>query len=156
MENASKALLIAAAVLIAIVLVALGVKLLGNVGNTKEKAEQIGQQIGNSIESSTGKITSSLDKLQSTGMTEKQITDFLISTDDSIDEDRMNEMMSYYKEYTLIRVYKAKDDEDPTTFSEELWTKSEIISEIPDDYTINDEFGDKDKGRYIFVIKKRN
>lgn len=41
MENATKALLIAAAVLIAIVLVALGVNLLGSAGDTSEDAKNV-------------------------------------------------------------------------------------------------------------------
>ena len=50
MENATKALLIAAAVLIAIVLVALGVRLLSASGDTSGQAENV----SNALQSSTG------------------------------------------------------------------------------------------------------
>ena len=45
MENASKALLIAAAVLIAIVLISVGVKLLSGTRETQEKVEIVGSQL---------------------------------------------------------------------------------------------------------------
>lgn len=50
MENATKALLIAAAVLIAIVLVALGVRLLGAAGDTSGQASNV----SNALKNSTG------------------------------------------------------------------------------------------------------
>lgn len=50
MENASKALLIAAAVLIAIVLVALGVKLLNSAEDTAGEAEKVADAIGDSMQ----------------------------------------------------------------------------------------------------------
>ena len=50
MENATKALLIAAAVLIAIVLVALGVRLLNSAGDSSGEAGNV----SNSIQNSTG------------------------------------------------------------------------------------------------------
>jgi len=45
MENATKALLIAAAVLIAIVLVALGVSLLGSSGDSADDAEAVANEL---------------------------------------------------------------------------------------------------------------
>lgn len=65
MENATKALLIAAAVLIAIVLIALGVRLLGSANDSSDQAgavynqmdDAMGQQ-GNSINESLLSITS--------------------------------------------------------------------------------------------------
>lgn len=62
MENATKALLIAAAVLIAIVLIALGVNLLNAGGDTAEEAGAVGNALGTQINSVasdlTGDITS--------------------------------------------------------------------------------------------------
>ena len=57
MENATKALLIAAAVLIAIVIVALGVNLLSSTGNTTQKSEQVGEELKDAI----GTVTSDLE-----------------------------------------------------------------------------------------------
>lgn len=60
MENATKALLIAAAVLIAIVLVALGVNLLGSAGDTSSDAENV----ANALQTQTGtKANSVVDSL---------------------------------------------------------------------------------------------
>ena len=56
MENATKALLIAAAVLIAIVLVALGVRLLGSAGDTSGDAENV----ANALQGSTSNAASNL------------------------------------------------------------------------------------------------
>ena len=54
MENATKALLIAAAVLIAIVLIALGVRLLDSAGDTSKQADKVGAQIGETV---TNRVT---------------------------------------------------------------------------------------------------
>lgn len=56
MENATKALLIAAAVLIAIVLVALGVNLLSSAGDSSEDAKNV----ANALQSSTGNTANSV------------------------------------------------------------------------------------------------
>lgn len=56
MENATKALLIAAAVLIAIVLIALGVGLLNSAGDSSEDAKNV----ANAIQNSTGAAANSL------------------------------------------------------------------------------------------------
>lgn len=45
MENSTKALLISAAVLIAIILISLGVSLLGSAGDTAKDAQTVGQEI---------------------------------------------------------------------------------------------------------------
>lgn len=63
MENATKALLIAAAVLIAIVLIALGVNLLNAGGNTSTQAENVANVIGNSIDKTTEKVNGALSGL---------------------------------------------------------------------------------------------
>lgn len=47
MENASRALLIAAAVLIAIIIIALGIKLLGGVSDTSKQANEVGTELSN-------------------------------------------------------------------------------------------------------------
>ena len=63
MENATKALLIAAAVLIAIVLIALGVNLLNAGGDTSTQAENVANVIGNSIDKTTEKVNGALSGL---------------------------------------------------------------------------------------------
>lgn len=45
MENASKALIIAGAILISLVLVSLGVMLISRTGNTQEESEKVSQAI---------------------------------------------------------------------------------------------------------------
>ncbi len=66
MENATKALLIAAAVLIAIVLIALGVNLLNAGSDTSDKAEQVSESISTSINSQAEQINSALSGYQGT------------------------------------------------------------------------------------------
>ena len=63
MENATKALLIAAAVLVVIVIIALGVRLLGTAGDTSESAEQVSTALSSSTESAVTDITSGLQSL---------------------------------------------------------------------------------------------
>ena len=64
MENATKALLIAAAVLIAIILIALGVSLLSSAGDTTGQAEQVGQDINISIGGASSSVIVGLQGLQ--------------------------------------------------------------------------------------------
>ena len=74
MENATKALIIAAAVLIAIVLVALGINLISSTSDTADA----GEKTGNAIIDKTQQASSSLkDKLN-------------INTTNSMDEDSFN------------------------------------------------------------------
>ena len=63
MENTSKALLIAAAILIVIILITLGIKVLGSVGNAAEKAEGVGDSISSATKDSTSKLESLLSGL---------------------------------------------------------------------------------------------
>jgi len=63
MENATKALLIAAAVLIAIVLIALGVNLLSAGGDTADQAGQVGEELDKGIGSAAGKVEGGLASL---------------------------------------------------------------------------------------------
>ena len=63
MENATKALLIAAAVLIAIVLIALGVKLLGSTKDTSGQAKNVSNAIKTSTNSAVNDVTNELSKL---------------------------------------------------------------------------------------------
>ena len=65
MENATKALLIAAAVLIAIVLIALGVNLLNAGSDTSADAENVAQQIDTAIGGQVTGIKSGLSTLNS-------------------------------------------------------------------------------------------
>lgn len=64
MENATKALLIAAAVLIAIVLIALGVNLLNAGSDTSGQAENVASQIGNSIDKGSQSIKNGLGQIE--------------------------------------------------------------------------------------------
>ena len=60
MENATKALLIAAAVLIAIVLIALGVNLLGAAGDTSDEAGKVANQLQTSTGTHANEVVNSL------------------------------------------------------------------------------------------------
>ena len=66
MENATKALLIAAAVLVVIVIIALGVRLLGTASDTSGKADEVSQGITNAIDNQTSGITQGLQKYTTT------------------------------------------------------------------------------------------
>ena len=61
MENATKALLIAAAVLIVIVIIALGVRLLGSVGDTSSQAQTASQEISNASNKAIDNLQVSLN-----------------------------------------------------------------------------------------------
>ena len=63
MENATKALLIAAAVLIAIVLIALGVRLLNAGGDTSEQAQQVSDQITSSADKGVTSVNDALTNI---------------------------------------------------------------------------------------------
>ena len=63
MENASKALIIAGAVLISIVLISLGVILIGNSGDSSEQAKKTGNMIENKSGQAKEKLNTSLDFL---------------------------------------------------------------------------------------------
>lgn len=65
MENATKALLIAAAVLIAIVLVAIGVKLLNSAGDTSGEAANVSGALKNSISNSSDSTVDFIESLNS-------------------------------------------------------------------------------------------
>lgn len=60
MENATKALLIAAAVLIAIVLIALGVRLLSSTGDVSGQANQVSGALNSSTSNAVKDITNML------------------------------------------------------------------------------------------------
>lgn len=66
MENATKALLIAAAVLIAIVLVALGVRLLNAAGDTSGDAQNVSSQLKNSTGEAANGLVNSMSNLNVT------------------------------------------------------------------------------------------
>lgn len=63
MENATKALLIAAAVLIAIVLTAVGIKIVSSTGDTSEQASKVSEEISGGISSATETARQELEKL---------------------------------------------------------------------------------------------
>ena len=77
MENATKALLIAAAVLIAIVLVALGVNLLNAGDDTSGQAENVANAIGNTIDKTTDKVNDALNNLNVTALDDKAFKEHL-------------------------------------------------------------------------------
>ena len=68
MENATKALLIAAAVLIVIVIIALGVRLLNTASDTSGQADEISNQMGETINVQTNIIKDSLSSFKTTGV----------------------------------------------------------------------------------------
>ena len=61
MENATKALIIAAAVLVTIVIVALGVLLISNVSDSSGEAEKVGDAIGDATQSAISGIQGDLN-----------------------------------------------------------------------------------------------
>lgn len=63
MENATKALLIAAAVLIAIVLVALGVNLLNASGDTSEEAGKVSNALQNQTINVTANVVTDIESM---------------------------------------------------------------------------------------------
>ena len=63
MENATKALLIAAAVLIAIVLIALGVNLLNSSGNAADQAGDVSEELNSTTDQAIQDIQGSLSQL---------------------------------------------------------------------------------------------
>ena len=63
MENATKALLIAAAVLIAIVLVALGVRLLNSSGDTSEQADKVANQLQESAGTAANGVINNIGQI---------------------------------------------------------------------------------------------
>ena len=68
MENATKALLIAAAVLVVIVIIALGVRLLNTASDTSGQADEISNQMGETINVQTNIIKDSLSSFKTTGV----------------------------------------------------------------------------------------
>lgn len=63
MENATKALLIAAAVLIAIVLIAFGIRILGSTGDAGNQAQNVQNSLNNQIGNFAQNATSGIDNL---------------------------------------------------------------------------------------------
>lgn len=63
MENASKALLIAAAVLIVILLIAFGMRIFNSAGNVSGDAQSTGQQLSNSTSAASSSAQNALKGL---------------------------------------------------------------------------------------------
>lgn len=63
MENATKALLIAAAVLISIVLTAVGVKIVSSTGDTSGQASEVSDALSSSTSSASEKVSQELSKI---------------------------------------------------------------------------------------------
>ena len=64
MENATKALLIAAAVLIVIIIVALGVRLLNASGDSTKQASEASELVQGSTKTATQKTTEEIGKIR--------------------------------------------------------------------------------------------
>ena len=80
MENASKALLIAAAVLIAILLIATGVRIVSSADDTGRQAELVGTTLNDGTSSATDKLSAELSKIS--GDNTIKFTVKVISTND--------------------------------------------------------------------------
>ena len=62
MENSTKALLIAASILIVIILVAISIRLLNSTNGTSDQAEIVSDALGNTSQKASDSITASLSK----------------------------------------------------------------------------------------------
>lgn len=129
MENATKALLISASVLIAIVLIALGVNLLGSVGDTTNHAEQVGEALKNGVANETDKLIGSMSNTMS-------LNEMLQLQKDDRWHGEGSEfyqlMKSRYVDYRF-RVY-TYNKKEPQYFSEQLWNNSKVITTKPTSY----------------------
>ena len=148
MENATKALLIAAAVLIAIVLVALGVNLLSSVGDTTDQAEQVGSAIGEGVGNSSDKVIGSLTRT----MTFSQAK-VILQQKDGMNESLLNYYETIYGDFSY-RVYKNDSNVafDTIHSSEKLWNDSEVIKELPLGYYVQGTRIDSTYKRFTIVI----
>ena len=63
MENATKALLIAAAVLVVIVIIALGVRLLGAAGDSSTQAQEVSETLTTTTEKAASEISTELSTI---------------------------------------------------------------------------------------------
>lgn len=106
MENATKALLIAAAVLIAIVIIALGIRLVGGSNDTIEIAEAVDKQIGESTKKQGEEVYDALAGLEGYRVDRKYqlggtYTLYSTKTDEEErkagDENLMNQVFPNYK-----------------------------------------------------------
>lgn len=132
MENATKALLIAAAVLIAIVLIALGVNLLSAGGDTAGQAEQVGTSLNEGITDAKDKVTDALGSLGG-GSTDVKIakggrisnvedlTSFLNAIGASTSITGLTNALNNGRE---IRAYDVTNKTVPTVWDEEIWANS--------------------------------
>ena len=74
MENATKALLIAASILIVIILVAIGVRLLNSTKNTADQAKNVSNSLDNTSQKAIDSITTALDKQNNNSATTDAIS----------------------------------------------------------------------------------
>ena len=98
MDNATKALLIAAAVLIAIVLIALGVKLLESTGDTKLEAEVMSETIGLQIKNTKKSLDASMQELSATNEAEKLHVKIL-NSERELSGTQFRELVNMVKKY---------------------------------------------------------
>lgn len=145
MENATKALLIAAAVLIAIVLVALGVNLLLSVGDTTGQAEQVGNALEDSRGSVADKVIGSL-----TGKTSMSVEDAV----DYLTGSWRNYLRGVKKTYAdyRFRVYYKTNNESITAMTDTMWENSKVMSKMPSGYQVRGLLKDDENRRMLIVI----
>lgn len=146
MENATKALLIAASVLIVIVLIALGVSLLGSVGDTTDQAEKVGHQLENGIEGEADKLLGSMTNTMSFA----EIKEFLKNDVHGPGSDYFEGFSAIYQDYRFRICYTNTNRKIP--FSEELWNKSKVIKQMPSGYRVKWQSVDTKNKRFIFLI----
>lgn len=132
MESATKALLIAATVLIAILIIALGVVLIKNASNTTKQADEVGNSLGKTansniqsillynIESCYGKYT---DK-------NKIVNAYKTITENVKKYNELNEKQEISIDIDAIADYRTKDSITSSSFFDNLTTKDvELLAE---------------------------
>ena len=67
MENATKALIIAAVILIVIVLIALAVRILGAAGQASRQTDAVSSEVDTALDDASGKVTDAISGLDGTG-----------------------------------------------------------------------------------------
>ena len=78
MENASKALLIAASVLIAILLIAFGIRIFNSVSNTSESATQLGSLLSDNLGTASAGLIGTLDGVNIESMDDTSFYEYVI------------------------------------------------------------------------------
>lgn len=119
MENAQKALIIAAAVLIAILLITIGIKIFSSTSNTIQDTHKVGMSVSEGVSSATSSLSDEFDRLN--------------GYDVNRYKDENVEVNNYYKNYvTPIRFELGKTYKISFDY---------IIKENPDKLTIGCSIG---------------